>query len=162
MVLRAILMPREDPDLTKAALRLLRDAAPHALAVGHVVIGEAFGGIHRDLPLVCEPHDCASIEFSRLLQDEKVTVRTIDDPNSYHRFALDLHRLDKRLGANDCLILSLALLDPGYDMLVTNDYTMAKSRDLTRLAQELGKEIRPLHLEDTQRRRRRSYGGNRG
>jgi hypothetical protein len=160
MVLRALLMPDENPDLTSAAKRLLPGYGQPPLRVSHVAIGETFAGITEKDKVSCEGFDCAMIELNKLtFGGGLVEVKGIPSTEEFHKTALRLHEIDNRLEPNDCLILALALSDPDCDTFVTSDPTMVKSQRLRDCAGEYGTTIVPLGEKSTGKKRKKSYAG---
>jgi len=160
MVLRALILPSENPDMHNEAKKWLPPSNQPPLKVSHVAIGEAFAGIAGKGRMSCEGFDCAMIEFNRLSQNGRyLDVKGIPDVKRYHETALELHRIDNRLEPNDCLLLSLALVDHECVSFLTSDPTMVKSQRLMDLARSLDTAIAPFGEKRVDRKRRKRYAG---
>ncbi len=160
MVLRALLVPDENPDMYNEAKRWLPRSRQPPLRVSHVAVGEAFDGIAGKGKMDCEGLDCAMIEYNRLVHDGRLLeVKGIPDVRPFHETALRLHRWDNRLEPNDCLLLALALVDDECGSFLTSDPVMVKSRKLMDLALDNDTRIVPFGERRTERTRRKRYSG---
>jgi len=160
MVLRALLVPSEAPDMHSEAMRLLSGKAALPLRISHVAIGEAFNGICEDHGIDCDGQDCALISFNRLVfRGELLEVKGIHDVDHFLEMAEALHRADERLDPNDCLILALAIADEECDSFLTSDPVMVRSAMLREMASDHRKEILPFGVRHVVRNRRRHFTG---
>jgi hypothetical protein len=160
MVLRALIMPLEMPDMHREASQLLKGTVQLPLRVSHVTIGEAFNGICTDRRMTCDGSDCALIEFNRLAcSGHLLEVKGIGDIVQFHDTALELHRADPRLERNDCLILALAITDQDCDSFLTSDPILAHSYNLRDLAARYHTTIVPFGEKLAVRDRKRRYSG---
>jgi len=158
MILRALIDKKDDRDLIDGAHRLLRTHGG-PLEVCHVSIGEAFATMVEDGDRTADDCSEAARVFYHMIGTDSIRICGFHNRKETHALATRLHDEDPMLEANDGIILANALLCGDCDSFFTSDTQMLVSSTVSSIALEYKKTIRMPPVLDTNKNRRRKFGG---